>query len=130
MPVTGAKAVNSKMKSIFKDIQSNKTNQFVSAVLSVGWNNSKLLAPTEYGTLINSITMWIEPKEGLITGSLSYNTNYAAYLEFGENWSPRPPALKSGPAWNPNAKPHFLRLGFESPESKAEIKELEKIFKV
>ena len=130
MPVTGAKAVNSKMKSIFKDIQSNKTNQFVRSVVSVGENNSKQYAPIEYGTLINSTIVDLNSTNGLITGSLSYNTNYAAHLEFGENWSPRPPALKSGPAWNPNAKPHFLRLGFESPESKAEIKELEKIFKV
>ena len=33
------------------------------------------------------------------------------------SWNPRPPLLKDGPAWNPDATPRFLEYGFESKEA-------------
>lgn len=129
MPVTGIKEVRSNMRGIFKDIREKKAPEFIHAVLSIGWNASKELTPIEYGTLINSATMMVNVTANGIDGELMYNTNYAAALEFG-TWKPVSAANKEGPADNMQAEPHFLRKGFESPESKTHIKQAEKIFKV
>lgn len=45
-------------------------------------------------------------------------------------WKPRPPLLKKGNAWNPDAEPHFLEYGFESPEGIKNINDNLKIFRV
>lgn len=130
MPVKGAKAVKQNMKRIFKDISEKKAPQFVNAVLSIGENHSKELAPVEFSLLVNSIIKNINVSGKTTTGSLSYNTKYAAALEFRIDWKPRPPSNKRGPAWNPQAEPHYLKKGFEDPTSLAAIKKAEEIFKV
>ena len=55
MPVKGAKAVKDNMKRIFKDISQKKAPQFVNAVIFIGENHSKELAPLEFSLLVNSI---------------------------------------------------------------------------
>ena len=129
MPVTGVDKVKSNYRRVFKDIREKKAVQFTQAVLSIGWTASRELTPIEYGVLINSVTMFIDGKATSVTGELMYNANYAAALEFSV-WRPRPINLKDGPATNMSAEPHFLRKGFESPESKAAIKQAINIFKV
>lgn len=130
MPISGVKAVKANMKRIFKDISEKKAAMFVNTVLSIGENHSKELAPIEYSTLVNSVMKDVTISGQGVKGVLSYNTNYAAFLEFNQKWKPRPPLLKNGPAWNPKAEPHFLKKGFEEPESVASIKKAEDIFKV
>lgn len=46
------------------------------------------------------------------------------------SWNPRPPVLKDGPAWNPNATPSFLEYGFESKEGQANLAKYLEIFKI
>ena len=132
MPVTGAKALQRNMKRTFKDISDKKAPQFVSAVLSIGLNHSKELAPVEYGVLVNSssINVDLNPFKSEVRGSVTYFANYAAALELGTKWKPRPIDKKSGPATNMNATPHYLRRGFEDAESRAAIKKAESIFKI
>ena len=129
MPVTGIETVKVNMKRVFKDISDKKAPQFINAVLSIGAANSKELTPMEYSTLVNSQIINVEKLGEKVVGFVSFNTNYAAALEFGV-WRPRPVSMKEGPAANMDAKPHFLREGFESPESKAAIKQAQEIFKL
>ena len=129
MPVTGIETVKVNMKRVFKDISDKKAPQFVHNILAIGWTASREFTPVEYSNLVNSVTMWTEVKGETVTGELMYNANYAAALEFGV-WRPRPVSMKEGPAANMDAKPHFLREGFESPESKAAIKQAQEIFKL
>lgn len=129
MPVKGVTKVRSNMKQIFKDIEQKKAKQFVAAVLSIGWNESKEFTPVEYSNLINSVTMNIDMGSGSVMGTLTYNADYAAALEFG-TWQPVPVSMKAGPASNMQATPHFLKKGFESSQSQTAIKRVEKIFKV
>lgn len=129
MPVTGIKEVRSNMRGIFKDIREKKAPEFIAAVMSIGAAKSKELAPIEYGTLVNSIIIDISNQTSYSRGTIFYMANYAAALEFGI-WKPVAAANKQGPADNMSAEPHFLRKGFESPESKTHIKQAEKIFKV
>ncbi len=130
MPVKGAKAVKQTMKRIFKNISDKKAPQFVNAVLSIGENHSKELAPVEFSLLVNSIIKDIDVSNTIVSGSLSYNTKYAAALEFRADWKPRPTQLKKGPAWNPQAEPHYLKKGFEDQTSLSAIKKAEDIFKI
>jgi len=132
MPVTGAAAVRRNMGRIFKDINEKKAPQFVNAVLSIGLSHSKELTPLEFGTLVNSAFMDVDVNsfKGEVTGSVKYIANYAAALEFRTDWKPRPINKKAGPAWNPNAEPHFLKKGFEDSTSQSAIKRAEKIFKI
>jgi hypothetical protein len=133
MPVTGASAVRANMKRFFKDVSDKKAPQFVQTVLSIGESHSRELAPMEYSALVNSIIKDMKITNTGVKGFISYGggkVNYAAILELKPDWKPRPISKKKGPATNMNAKPHYLRRGFEDPESQAEIKEAIKIFKV
>ncbi len=130
MPITGVKAVKQNMKRIFKDINDKKAPQFVNAVLSIGQAHSMELAPIEFSTLVNSVIRDVDVSGMRISGTLSYNTKYASALEFRMDWKPLPPDQKLGPAWNPNAKPGFLRKGFNDQESRNLIKKAEDIFKI
>lgn len=129
MPVTGVNKVKTNMKRVFSDISDKKAPKFIHAVLSIGWSASKELTPVEYGTLVNSATMNVNMNNYSVEGELMYNTNYAAALEFG-TWKPVAAVNKEGPADNMNAEPHFLRKGFESPESKKHIEQAKSIFKI
>ena len=88
------------------------------------------MAPIEFAKLIGSTITNIEISNTSVKGTLSYNTLYAAFLEFNQKWKPRPIDKKKGPAWNPNAKPHYLKRGFDDSESRALIKKAEEIFRI
>jgi len=130
MPVTGADAVRKNMRRTFKYISEKKAVQFVTAVVSIGASQSKEFAPVEYSTLVNSQTMEVNQTKTGVTGKVSFNTNYAAILEFSETWNNRPVEDKQGPAWNPNGRPHYLRDGFEVAASRQAINKAIDIFKV
>lgn len=132
MPVTGVDKVKANYKRVFKDIRDKKAVQFITAVISIGASESKLLTPMEYGNLVNSQRQSVDVFGQKVVGFVSFGAGgikYAAALEFGV-WRPRPINLKDGPTTNMNAEPHFLRKGFESPESQAAIKQAIGIFRV
>lgn len=131
MPIKGANQVRGRLQQTVRGITDKKAHQFVNAVLAQVGILSKEKAPLEYGTLHNSQRIDVVKESTRIVGSLSYNTMYAAILNNGQyQWNPRPPALKAGPAWNPNATPHFLEYGFESPEGQAVISRFVEIFRL
>jgi len=131
MPVVGANQIKARMKIFVSDVSDKKALQFVNAVGAQAGILSKEKAPLEFGTLHNSQMFDVTKGVGYIKGTLSYNTMYASILNDGiYKWKPRAPANKKGPAWNPNATPHFLECGFESPEGKANIQKYLEIFKI
>ena len=135
MPVTGANKIKARMKSFVGDVTNKKSLQFINAVGAQAGILSKEKAPREYGLLRNSQMFDVVKGVGYIKGTLSYGdkfpVEYASILNNGVyKWKPRPPDKKSGPAWNPDATPHFLEYGFESPEGKAMIQKYLEIFKI
>lgn len=131
MPVVGANQIKARMKSFVSDVSDNKALQFVNSVVAQAGILSEEKAPIEYGTLINSKRIDVVKNANRVKGTLSYNTLYASILNNGKyKWKPRAPANKKGPAWNPNAAPHFLEYGFESPEGRANIQKFLEIFKI
>lgn len=177
MPVKNISAVKGRLKLTVNTIE-KKALQFINAVGADAGILSKSKAPLEYGTLHNSQAFDVRVVGTTITGTLSYNTNYAAALNNPENrrsgvlassrnslpgpysmngfgnanifntnvigkasrslspagtngtWKPKPPALKKGPAWNPDAEPMFLEYGFESDEAIANREKLLRIMKL
>lgn len=131
MPVVGANQIKARMKSFASDISDKKALQFVNSVVAQAGILSKEKAPLEIGDLHNSQMFDVVKNAAGVKGTLSYNTLYASILNNGiYKWKPRPPANKKGPAWNPNAEPHFLEYGFESPEGKANTQKHLEIFKI
>jgi len=130
MPVKGANQVKGRLRQ-FIAATDKKALQYVNAVLSEAGALSKTKAPLEFGTLHNSQSIDVKQTRAETIGTLSYNTKYASILNDGKYvWKPRPPSEKKGPAWNPDAQPHFLEYGFESPEAQAAQRRLMEIFKV
>lgn len=130
MPVKGINQVKSNMKRVFKDIKDKKAVQFVTTVVNIGASESKEYTPIEYSTLVNSQIVDVAVRANAVIGNVSFNTEYAAYLESNEKWSPRPVNQKKGPGANLGATSHFLQKGFESPQSQTAIKKAIDIFKV
>lgn len=132
MPVTGANKVKSNLRKVFNDISDKKSLQFLNAVLAGAGNISKQKAPEEFGTLVNGQGIEVRKTPTGAVGTLGYyGTKYAAILNNGAyKWKPRPPSMKAGNAWNPDAEPHFLEYGFESPEGIKNINDNLKIFRV
>lgn len=148
MPVKNANLVKANLRKAVAKID-RKAVQFVQAVINDGGILSKTKAPLAYGLLVNSQSMDYVKSETIYVGALSYNTEYAVYLNGNEDytplWKPKPPPKygrgsvgRYGPqqpiapamAWNPEARPRFLEYGFESPEALSMIEANEKILKI
>jgi hypothetical protein len=118
----GGKQLKQKYAVFVGRMTGPKTESAMAKVLSIGMTGAKELAPLEYGTLMNSAFRRIEYTPTGIKGIAGFSGgmakdgfNYALYLHQNLDWKPRPPALKSGPGWNQNAKPKFLERGFTDP---------------
>lgn len=130
MPVKGANQIKARLRQQISATQKT-AYQYVNAVVSEAGALSKTKAPIEFGTLHNSQAIDVRQTGALTIGTLSYNTAYAAILNNGVyKWNPRPPSNKAGPAWNPDAEPHFLEYGFESKESVAVQQRLMEMFRI
>lgn len=130
MPVKGATAVKSYLRTIKADIEDKKTVQALNAVLQIGMASAVYYAPIEYGTLVNSRRQNVERNGSNWRAVGGFYVAYASYLEYNPDWSPRPPEQKAGPAWNARARPGFLKYGFENPDSQRQIDmTLEAIYK-
>ncbi len=126
--------VKNNMSSVVTQIN-GRAEQFVTAATTIGASWSKQWTPIAYSTLINSQNITMTKTPNGITGTVGFYTDYAKYLEDNDGWRPKPPPKygKSGQgranAWNKDAKPGFLKAGFESPEPMAEIANARQIFK-
>tara|TARA_R110002126_G_scaffold28515_3_gene94982 strand:- start:480 stop:908 length:429 start_codon:yes stop_codon:yes gene_type:complete len=118
-----------------------RAKMFVNSVMSVSVNYSKMYAPIAYSVLVNSQKTSITINGAKVDGTVGFYANYAVYLENGEGWEPkRPPKYgtvgKNGRvvgqarAWNPKAKPHFLRDSLSTPNAINTIENLKSIFKI
>ena len=148
MPIKNANQVKANLRKAVTKID-RKAQQFVQAVVNDAGILSKTKAPLAYGLLVNSQSIDYVKSETIYVGALSYNTEYAVYLNGNEDytplWKPKPAPKygrntvgRYGPqqpiapamAWNQEARPRFLEYGFESPEAKSMIEANEKILKI
>lgn len=120
----------------FKILCREKARAYVVAVLTYGAAQSKSRAPIAYGTLVNSQSMSVREGVNNVTGTLSYNTDYAKHLELNKNWRPKPPpkygykGKSKANAWNPKSRWGYLRLAFEGSKESVVVRSYRSKFKV
>jgi hypothetical protein len=95
-------------KALIHNVIPKDIERALTAIGVVVGNKSLEYTPIEFSTLINSQYRINEATQTKYTVRVGYTQEYAAPLHERTNWKPRPPELKDGPAWNPNAKHHFL----------------------
>lgn len=116
MPLKGVKQAKQKTKQ-WSDKVIKKAESTVTQVLIVGLDASQEYMPREFGLLINS-SYRTQPalKGDVVFGSVGNTVGYAAALHSPgskmNGWKPRPPNMKKGNAWNPDAKQGWFTLGF------------------
>lgn len=124
-------------QAVARDLD-RRQNEFLTACGTHGSAESRKIAPIAYGTLVNSQYMRIFKQSGNMYVEVGYLTDYAQYLEGTPQnpavWSPKP-APKYGyagrapaNAWNPQAKPAFLRTAFESQDAQNKFEEFKRRF--
>ena len=102
--------INKRSAEVFTKTIPRKVERALTAAAIVVGNKALEYTPVEYGMLANSQFRDIRDNgAGGFTARIGCTANYAAALHERTNWSPRPPEMKDGPAWNPRAKPGFLR---------------------
>ena len=111
MPVKGADQVKKRYAAMIAEIAGPRTEQALNAILITAAAYSKIYAPVDVSTLINSQQKKVTPGNGVMVGTLGYYGGfskdgfpYGWYLETHDNWMPRK---------KKSAKPHFLQSGFE-----------------
>ena len=122
MPVTGISQINQRYRQLMQNVESSKTREVLTRISIFAAGESKLLAPVEYSTLVNSQYREIGQRNGGMFARVGYRQTYAAALHNRTNWRPRPVHMKYGPAWNPDAKPGYLLKAFEDADNVARIK--------
>ena len=116
MPLKGVKQAKQQTKQ-WTDKVIKKAESTVTQVLIAGLDSSQEYMPREFGLLINSSYRTQPTLTGnTITGSVGNTVGYAAALHSPSGkmngWKPRPPNMKKGNAWNPDAKQGWFTLGF------------------
>lgn len=102
-------AINRRTAQVFTKTIPLKIERALTASAIVVGNKALEYTPVEYAVLANSQYREITnlPSGGFVA-RIGYTAGYAAALHERTDWSPRPPEMKQGPAWNPRAKPKFL----------------------
>jgi len=113
--VTGVELVRKNIGNLKVQIDKN-TEKTLTAIMMTARTAVMLKTPVDTSTLINSIDYQVSARSAVLYFRAGFSDktgfNYALKLEENENWTPRK---------KPNAGPHFMRDGFESPEAKSDI---------
>lgn len=121
MPIKGIKQAKQKTKQ-WSDEVIKKAESTVAQVLIAGLDSSQEYMPREFGLLINSSYRTQPELNGkIVLGSVGNTVGYAAVLHSPSGkmsgWKPRPPNMKKGNAWNPDAKQGWFTLGFADAQT-------------
>ena len=122
MPLKGVSQVRGRYQAVIKDIAENKTMKVIVAIVAEGAANAKNFTPVDTSTMVNSQRKSFERGGTAVIGTVGYYSgfsktgfSYQMHLETTDNWKPTKKA---------SAKPHFLRSGFEDPDSQEAIKNI------
>lgn len=116
MAAKGANLIRRNIGNLMVRLDKNK-EATLTAIMMTAKTAVMLKTPVDTSTLINSLEFKVFPNGALLFFRNGFadktGFNYALKLETSENWKP---------SKKPNAGPHFMRDGFESPEAIADIK--------
>ncbi len=102
------RAIEKNAKRVIKDKIPMNIERALTSVGNVVANKALEYTPLELNNLIPSQYQTLQITPNGYSVSVGYTVKYAKWLHENTTWNPRPPDQKKGPAWNPNAKHHFL----------------------
>ncbi len=115
MAVKGIERVQAGFAKITEDIDRNKTDAAVYAILQEGAGMSQMMVPISEPNLINTLDPpIIEHINGKTTGTVGYYAPYAGYVhEMPGKLKGLPRPNNKGNYWDLGGEPKFLTKGFE-----------------
>lgn len=134
--VRGISQANANLRALVNDIQDKRATRAMYMALSIGASQAALYTPIDSSTLINSQFREIIVRGTRLTGRVGYSAKYAMYVHSASGKLKGQPRADFGVTrdgvsfgggtgkgnyWDPNAKPGFLKDGFD--ESRQQIEE-------
>lgn len=113
----GVKEARAATRKIIEDIANAKAESALTASASIGRARGLTITPMALGTLVNSQFMEVVKTENGWQARVGFTAAYAAAVHKkpgtlkGKNV--KRPIEGTGFVWDPEAEPHFLRVGFE-----------------
>lgn len=132
--IRGIKQVSDNINVLIGDIQGKKAVRAIQAAMLIGGVQAAIYTPIDTSTLINSQFREMSFNGTRITGKVGYSAKYAMYVhsasgklkgqsraDFGVTRAGASfgGGTGTGKYWDPNAKPGFLKAGFD--ESRQQI---------
>lgn len=120
MAVKGIDRVKAGFAEITADIDTDKTDAAIYAILSEGAAMAQTMVPIDTSTLANSqYAPIIDHTTGRTKGYTGYTAEYAGWVhEMPGKLKGLPRPNNRGDFWSPDAEPKFLTKGFEEIEPK------------
>ena len=116
-------AINKRSAEVFTQTIPRKIERALTAAAVVVGNKALSYTPVEFSMLANSQYREVRDNgAGGYFARIGYTASYALPLHERTDWSPRPPEMKKGPAYNPRAKPGFLSAAGE--ETKVTVRRI------
>lgn len=134
--VRGISQANANLRAFVNDIQGKRAARAMYMTLDIGARQAALYTPIDSSTLINSQFREIIVRGTRLTGRVGYSAKYAMYVHSTSGKLKGQPRADFGVTrdgvsfgggtgkgnyWDPNAKPGFLKAGFD--ESRQQIEE-------
>lgn len=134
--VRGISQANANLRALVNDIQGKRAARAMYMALDIGARQAALYTPIDSSTLINSQFREIIVRGTRLTGRVGYSAKYAMYVHSASGKLKGQPRADFGVTrdgvsfgggtgkgnyWDPNAKPGFLKAGFD--ESRQQIEE-------
>lgn len=132
--IKGIKQVSDNINALIGDIQGKKAVRAIQAGMLIGGAQAAIYTPIDTSTLINSQFREMTVSGTRLTGKVGYSAKYAMYVHSASGKLKGQPRADfgvtraggafgggtgTGKYWDHNAKPGFLKAGFE--ESRQQI---------
>lgn len=132
--IKGIKQVSDNINALIGDIQGKKAVRAIQAGMLIGGAQAAIYTPIDTSTLINSQFREMTVSGTRLAGKVGYSAKYAMYVHSASGKLKGQPRADfgvtragvafgggtgTGKYWDPNAKPGFLKAGFE--ESRQQI---------
>ncbi|OFV01300.1 hypothetical protein HMPREF3119_06035 [Morganella sp. HMSC11D09] len=132
--IRGIAEVSANINALVGNITGRKVTRAIQAAMLIGGAQATLFTPIDTSTLINSQFREMTVSGTRLTGKVGYSAKYAMYVHSASGKLKGQPRADfgvtragvafgggtgTGKYWDPNAKPGFLKAGFE--ESRQQI---------
>ena len=113
----GLKEAQEATKKLIESIGGKRVEAALTGAAGIGRARGLTLTPMALGTLVNSQFMEVVPTDKGWRARIGFTAEYAAWVHKApgtlKGKNVKRPIPGTGNVWDPEAVPHFLRVGFE-----------------